>query len=229
MSKAVAWLGGEACSLLHVSKGTRPLHHHLLELGARHHLIIYNGMAAWPTSGGLTCFPLGGGGSTIDYVLGSRETVEAVTSFTIPQCPIGADHTYLSLSLAGSPCVHATPNPTPHTTIHFTHDLADIYEHHIYDGLLHMDPMAPMSTLTTQLSSLLHTAATRSFPHHMHKVHTARSGTMPQNRWYDEECKELYRHLRTQQALGRITREEARRQMRPLTRRKKQAYEETQY
>ena len=58
--------------------------HHLLELGARHHLIIYNGMTPWPDSGGLTCFPLGGGGSTVDYVLGGRETVQVVTSFTIP-------------------------------------------------------------------------------------------------------------------------------------------------
>lgn len=70
--------------------------HYLLELGARHHLVIYNGMTRWPGSGALTCFPLGGGGNTVDYVLGSRETTQVVTSFTIPHCPIGADHTYLS-------------------------------------------------------------------------------------------------------------------------------------
>ena len=33
--------------------------HHLLELGTRHHLVIYNGMPQWPDSGALTCFPLG--------------------------------------------------------------------------------------------------------------------------------------------------------------------------
>lgn len=33
---------------------------HLLELGARHRLVIYNGMLQWPGSGGLTCFPHGG-------------------------------------------------------------------------------------------------------------------------------------------------------------------------
>ena len=58
--------------------------HRLLELGARHHLVIYNGMTQWLGSGTLTCFPFGGGGSTVDYVLGSRETAQAVTSFVIP-------------------------------------------------------------------------------------------------------------------------------------------------
>lgn len=33
---------------------------HLLELGGRHRLVIYNGMQQWPGSGALTCFPQGG-------------------------------------------------------------------------------------------------------------------------------------------------------------------------
>ena len=98
-----------------------------------------------------------------------------------------------------------------------------------YDGLLEMDPTTSMSTLTTQLSLLLHTAAISSFPHHTHMGRTVKPGTMPQNRWYDDECRELYMPLRTQQALGKITQKEARRQMRSLTRRKRRAYEETQY
>ena len=39
--------------------------HHLLKLGSQHHLIIYNGMAQWPTSREWTCIPHGvidGGG-----------------------------------------------------------------------------------------------------------------------------------------------------------------------
>lgn len=52
---------------------------------------------------------------------------------------------------------------------------------------------------------------------------------MPQNRWYDDECRELYRRLRTQKALGEITETEARKRMKTLTRRKRRKYEETQY
>ncbi|MCO5549181.1 hypothetical protein L7F22_002647 [Adiantum nelumboides] len=51
---------------------------------------------------------------------------------------------------------------------------------------------------------------------------------MPQNRWYDDECRELYRNLRAQRAPGEITEREARRQMKTLTRRKKREFEEAQ-
>ena len=51
---------------------------------------------------------------------------------------------------------------------------------------------------------------------------------MPQNRWYDDECGELYRRLRARRALGEITEREARRQMKALTRRKRRIFEETQ-
>lgn len=83
--------------------------------------------------------------------------------------------------------------------------------------------------LTTQLSSTLHSAAMTSFPHTTHTGHPPRAGTMPQNRWYDADCRELYRHLRSQKALGEITEIEARKKMKTLTRRTRRAYEETQY
>ena len=205
--------------------------HHLLELGSRHHLIIYNGMAQWPDSGALTCFPLAGAGkfgSTVDYILGSRQATQLVTSFTIPPLPLGADHTYLSLSLTSSHHTNAPHQPTPHTTIHFTHDLDHVYSHHLNEHISLLDPSATLSTLTSQFTHLLHTSALNSYPHHTSSGHITK-GNMPQNQWYDEECRELYRSLQAQKARGEITHQEASRCIKTLTRRKRRAYEEEQY
>jgi len=204
--------------------------HHLLRLGSQHRLVIYNGMAQWPTSGGLTCMPPSvaeGGGSTVDYIMGPRETTHLLGSFTIPPRPIGADHAHLTFSFRGAPITHSQITHTPHTTIHFTHDLAIIYSSEVYQGLLSLDPSTPLSTLTNQISSVLHTSAISCFPHTTHTGRTPPPGT-PQNRWYDDECRELYRRLWAQRALEEITEREAGRQMRALTRRKRRAFEETQ-
>ncbi|KAH7372891.1 hypothetical protein KP509_17G027200 [Ceratopteris richardii] len=157
----------------------------LLRLGSRHNLVIYNGMAQWPTSGGLTCIPhlvTDGRGSTVDYVMGSREAIHLLTSFTIPPIPIGANHTYLALSLKGD-----TPTPTPaaripHTTIHFTHELAHVYAAQVEKDLLLFHPNTPLSLLISQIASILHTSAISSFPHTIHSGHTPPPGTMPQHR-----------------------------------------------
>jgi len=57
---------------------------HLLELGTRHRLAIYNGMDQWPGSGALTCFPHGGhsrsSGTVVDYIMGSMEAASTITS-----------------------------------------------------------------------------------------------------------------------------------------------------
>ena len=52
--------------------------HHLLELGNRHRMVIYNGLAKWPGSEELTCFPHGGGESTIDYLIGRSEATHMI-------------------------------------------------------------------------------------------------------------------------------------------------------
>ena len=69
--------------------------HHLLELGNRHRMVIYNGLAKWPGSEELTCFPHGGGESTVDYLIGRPEATHMINSFRVAPCPIGADHSFL--------------------------------------------------------------------------------------------------------------------------------------
>ena len=202
---------------------------HLLALGSAHHLMIYNGMPRWPESGGYTCFQKGGkkGQSTVDYVLGSLAAMDTVSSFTIPRRPIGADHTYLSLSLRTSLPTPPPPTHSPHTTIHFTEELSVVYRHHVYAGIRQLDPDAPLSTLTTEITTILHSAALESFPVTTHSA--PRTGAMPQNRWYDDECRQLYQNLRAQQALGSISERQMRRRMGTLTRRKRRAFEEAQW
>ena len=205
--------------------------HHLLRLGARHRLLIYNGMAQWPTSGSLTCIPHGvvaGGGSTVDYIMGSREATHLLSSFTIPPIPIGADHTYLALSLTGDTTPPTSTTHTSHTTIHFTHELAPLYSAEVEKGLLLLHPSTPLPILTTHITSILQTSAISSFPHTTHTGHVPPPGTRPHNHWYDDECRDLYRRLRAQRALGEITEQQAKRQMRTLTRRKRRAFEKTQ-
>ena len=202
---------------------------HLLELGSRHHLVIYNGMSQWPTSGRYTCFPSAGGSSTVDYVLGSREGISLLSRFLTPPPPIGADHTYLALTFQSTSHTPPPPILLPRTIFHFTHDLADIYDSTIHDEIIDTDPILPLSTLTYILSHTLLTAATQSFPNHSTPTTQTRTGTTPQNRWYDEECRQLSRQLRAQLVRHTISRREANRQMHSLTRRKKRAYEERQY
>ncbi|MCO5578945.1 hypothetical protein L7F22_032796 [Adiantum nelumboides] len=94
---------------------------------------------------------------------------------------------------------------------------------------IQLDLDAPLSTLTSELTSILHSAALESFPSTMHSSDTSRSGTMPQNRWYDDECRQLYQRLRAQHITGQIFERQMHRQMGTLSRRKRRTFEETQW
>ncbi|MCO5608775.1 hypothetical protein L7F22_062991 [Adiantum nelumboides] len=199
---------------------------HLLELGSRHHLVIYNEMHQWPDSIGLTCFPHGGGGSNVDYILGPLSATHLLQSFSIGRCPLGADHTFLSFTLLAFVSLDIPPPTHTHTTIHFTRELSHVYTDHLHSHLLTLDSHAPLDTLTTQLTHILHDSAL-----HTHSTHTypPREGSMPQNGWYDDDCRELRRGLRTAETLGEITHRQAQRRMQSLIRRKKREWEERQY
>ena len=203
--------------------------HHLLELGSRHQMIIYNGLAKWPGSDELTCFPHGGGASTVDYLIGRPEATHMVDSFRVAPCPIGADHSFLYFELKCDTS-HATNSsqPTHHTIIHFTHELADIYSRHVQTHLSSFDSSLPLENLTTTLTHILQSAAISSFPYTKASSH-GRIGSMPQNKWYDEDCRELYRQLKVSRLSGTLSSVQARKEMRKMTRRKRRAWEASQY
>ncbi|KAH6556711.1 hypothetical protein KP509_1Z160900 [Ceratopteris richardii] len=201
---------------------------HLLELGSRHNLVIYNGIHRWPGSGGLTCFPHGGGENTVDYILGTISGASLIPSLSIGRRPLGADHTFITFTLS-SPIPLDPPSSTEtHTTIHFTHELSHIYAHHLHTRLLSLDPLSPLDTLTSQITTILQDSALLSFPHRTY-VHPPRRGSMPQNRWYDAECRELRKHLQILEHRGDITHAQSQRRMQILTRRKRREWEERQY
>lgn len=76
--------------------------------GTSHGLIIYDGMARWPTSEALTCFPHGSRSSTMEYLMGLPPLVTHIPYFTIPVTPLGANHIYLVFTVA---CSAPTPPP----------------------------------------------------------------------------------------------------------------------
>lgn len=101
--------------------------------------------------------------------------------------------------------IHHPYTHTPDTHIYLSHNLAEVYSHQVYEGIYHMDPTAPLGQLTSQLSSILHTAFISDFPHHTYIGGFTPVGTMPQNRWYDDGWRELYQHLHSQRAMEEIT------------------------
>ncbi|MCO5600622.1 hypothetical protein L7F22_054737 [Adiantum nelumboides] len=185
-------------------------------------------MTQWPDAGGLTCFPHGGGESTVDYLIGSISDIPWIDTFSTGRRPLGADHTFLTFSLHTS--LQSSPPTPPHTytTIHFTHELSHVYSHHLHDRLLQLDPHASLDTFIDYITDIMHASALQSFPHSTH-TDSPRTGTMPQNRWYDDECRDLRKKVRALEASGEITHREAQRRMHSLTRRKKRAWEEIQY
>ena len=133
--------------------------HHLLELGSRHHMVIYNGMQRWQRSNGLTCFPYGGGESTIDYLIRRPEAAHMISSFKVRTCPIGADHCFLHFEIDCAPKVyHPIAIDLGHVTIHFTPELAGIYSRHVQDCLPSIDLSSSLEMITTQLTNPLHSA-----------------------------------------------------------------------
>ena len=168
-------------------------------------MIIYNGLAKWPGSEALTCFLHGGGESTVDYLIGRPEATHMVNSFRVAPCPIGADHSFLYFELKCDTS-HATNSSQPnhHTIIHFMHELAHIYSRHVQAHLSSFDSSLPLENLTTKLAHTLHSTTISSFPYTKHSNHS-RIGSMPQNKWYDEDCRELYRQLKVSRLSGTIS------------------------
>ena len=112
----------------------------------------------------------------MDYIMGFREATHLLSSFTIPPIPIGADHTYLALSFTGDTTPPISITRTPHTTIHFTHELAPLYSTEVEKGLLLLHPSTPLPMLTAHITSVLQTSAISSFPHTTHTGHTPPQG-----------------------------------------------------
>ena len=62
----------------------------------------------------------------------------------------------------------------------------------------------PLESLSPKLTHILHSAAASSFPYTKHS-NQGKLGSMPQNKWYDEDSRDLHRKLTVSQLNGSIT------------------------
>ena len=135
----------------------------LLELGAAHDLIIYNGLQRWPMSRGLTYFPHGRGTSTVDYLIGPLAFLSQGPSFLVPSPPLGADHSYLAFHISSTIPISCAAPILPGVHVHFDHVLDHVYESHLTQGI-DLPEEIELSLATNALTSVIHDVATHSFP-----------------------------------------------------------------
>ena len=140
-----------------------------------------------------------------------------INSSRVAPCLIGADHGFLYFELKCD-ISNATNSSQPRhpTTIHFTHEHFDIYSRHVQDHLSSLDPSLPLESLTIELTHILHCTTINSFPYTKHS-NQCRVGSMPQNRWYDDDCRDLNRQLKVPQLGDTITSVQARKEMCKMT------------
>ena len=93
------------------------------------------------------------------------------------------------------------PKPTRYT---FTPETDDIYTDGIYRRLCTGMPNSSLDEITQILTDTLHAAAVEAYPH-TQPTNKPRPGNMPQNSWYDVECKDTRITLQKQVLLGTIT------------------------
>ena len=78
-----------------------------------------------------------------------------------------------------------------------------MYSCGVYNGMLDLDPFAPLEELTQGLSNSLHKAAANAFPHTT--ADPSKLGRVIQNSWYDEECRDTRRCLQRDVTRGIYT------------------------
>ena len=81
------------------------------------------------------------------------------------------------------------------------------------------DPWKPIEELTKDLSNSVHVAAKASFPYN-EPNRTRKVGNVPQNSWYDEECKEKRDQMQIEVARETTTLKNSRSILRSLVKKK---------
>ena len=116
--------------------------------------------------------------------------------------------------------LHRHPMQTRYT---FTSETDPVYIDGIYICLVIEEPGRSLEELTQILIETLHDAAAEAYPH-TQSEHMQRSGSMPQNNWYDEECREMRATLQREVLLGVMTHRQLQIAFLRLLRQKKRTY-----
>eukprot|EP00250_Pteridium_aquilinum_P004691 c14891_g1_i2 orf=2-1366(-) len=198
---------------------------YLREMTTTHGLAILNGLQRFPGAAGFTCFPHRHGASTVDYVMAQPSFIPCIQDFIVGARPVGVavDHALLTLSVSFQYSTAQTSGGRSHTRYTFTPETDSVYREEIYSRLCTAGPGLSVEECTTLLTETLHGAASEAYPH-TQPDRRRHSGSMPQNSWYDEECREMRAQLQRDLLLGVITYRQSRIAYRRLVRRKKRAF-----
>ena len=138
--------------------------------------------------------------------------------------PVGVavDHAVLTFSVSFQYSASQTRG-IAHTRYTFTPETDSVYVEEISRRLGIAEPVYTLEEITTLLTETLHGAALEAYPH-TQPDQRQRSGSMPQNSWYDEECRDMRAQVQRELLLGVITYRQSRIALRRLVRRKKRAF-----
>ena len=128
----------------------------------------------------------------VDYVLAQPSFIPLIKDLTIGPRPIGVavDHALLTFTIEFQFNVTRMEQTPRHVRYTFTPESDSVYRDGIYRRLADKDPECPLKELTKILTKTIHEAAMEAYPHTL-PHYKRRSGSMPQNSWYDEECREM--------------------------------------
>ena len=124
----------------------------LLALGGAHGLAIFIGLPRWLGSEHLTCLQLSGrSSSTVDYLMGPPSLIPSIQDIHVSTHPIrvATDHAYLAFSLVthidpSQPALFTSSHPRYHSPCETT----PYYATKVFDGVMDLNPCAPLATLT---------------------------------------------------------------------------------
>ena len=136
----------------------------------------------------------------------SPSFISSIQDLSVAPRPPGVtvDHALLSFSVSFQYSTSETPRRTACTRYIFTSETDSVYVEEIYSRMWAAEPVYTVEEITTQLTEILHGAAAEAYPH-TQLDQRRRSGSMPQNSWYDEECREMRAQIQRELALGVIT------------------------
>ena len=194
-------------------------------MGTTHGLAILNGLHRFPTSCKFTCSPHRHGASVVDYVLAQPSFIPLIKHLSIGPRPVGVavDHALLTFTISFQFNAMQMMQMSGHTRYTFLSGSDPVYKDGLFRRLVDKNPECPLKELIEILTKAVHEAALEAYPHSQ-PHYKCRFGSMLQNSWYDEECREMRITLQKEVLLGIRTQKQSRMFFRRLVRRKKRNY-----
>ena len=118
-------------------------------------------------------------------------------------------------SLLPVECFSDTTEDCTHTVYFYTRDRPVLYRGDLQRRMWAAEPVYTVEEITTLLTEILHGAAAEAYPH-TQPDQRRRSGSIPQNSWYDDECKEMRSQIQSELVRGIITYKQSRIALRRL-------------